>query len=128
MKVTGVLHATVFSSDLERSRLFYEGVLGLNPRTDRPNLSFEGIWYDVGSEQQIHLMLLPNPDAGTSRPAHGGRDRHTALSIDEVETLRLRLEEAGVPYTQSQSGRPVIFCRDPDENAYEFVQLSLLNS
>lgn len=123
MKIVGILHATVIVSDLERSRGFFEGILGLNPRTDRPRMSFDGIWYDVGSGQQIHLMRLPNPDAGIQRPEHGGRDRHTALAVDDVESLRLKLEAAGIAYTRSQSGRPVIFCRDPDENAFEFIEI-----
>ncbi len=122
MKVVGILHATVISSDLERSRAFFEGILGLQQRSDRPAMSFDGIWYDVGPNQQIHLMRLPNPDAGMQRPEHGGRDRHTALAVTDVEVLRLRLEAAGIPYTRSMSGRPVIFCRDPDENAFEFIE------
>ncbi len=121
MKITGILHATVISSDLARSRAFFEGILGLNPRADRPKMSFDGIWYNLGPNQQLHLMLLPNPDAGMQRPAHGGRDRHTALAVEDVDGLRVRLETAGIPYTHSQSGRPVIFCRDPDENAFEFI-------
>ncbi len=124
MKVVGILHATVISADLDRSRAFYEGVLELKPRSDRPNLSFDGIWYDVGPNQQIHLMRLPNPDAGMQRPEHGGRDRHTALAIDDVEALRLRFEASGISYTRSMSGRPVIFCRDPDENALEFIEVT----
>jgi len=122
MKIVGILHATVISSDLDRSRAFFEGILQLKPRSDRPNMSFDGIWYDVGPSQQIHLMRLPNPDTGMQRPEHGGRDRHTALAVKDVEGLRLSLEAAGIAYTRSQSGRPVIFCRDPDENAFEFIE------
>lgn len=123
MKVVGILHATVISADLDRSRAFYEGILELNPRADRPNMSFDGIWYDVGPRQQIHLMRLANPDAGVPRPEHGGRDRHTALAVEDVDGLRIKLEAAGIPYTRSQSGRPVIFCRDPDQNALEFIEV-----
>jgi catechol 2,3-dioxygenase-like lactoylglutathione lyase family enzyme len=123
VKVVGILHATVISSDLDRSRAFFEGILGLKPRSDRPKMSFDGIWYDVGPNQQIHLMRLPNPDAGMQRPEHGGRDRHIALAIEDVEALRVKFEAAGIPYTRSQSGRPVIFGRDPDENAFEFIEV-----
>ncbi|BBI99797.1 glyoxalase [Ferrigenium kumadai] len=119
--ILGIHHATFLTSDLARSRAFYEGVLGLRADPNRPQLGFEGVWYDVAPNQQIHLMLLPNPEAGLQRPAHGGRDRHVALGVDDMDDLKAKLDEAGLPYTLSQSGRQALFCRDPDGNALEFV-------
>jgi len=84
-------------------------------------MSFEGVWYDIAPNQQIHLMALPDPEAGLQRPAHGGRDRHVALSVTDMAILIDRLTEAGIPYTLSSSGRNALFCRDPDGNALEFV-------
>ncbi len=83
-------------------------------------MSFDGVWYDLG-EQQIHLLVVPNPDALAIRPAHGGRDRHTALTVNDFDELKSRLEKAGIPFTLSQSGRRALFCRDPDGNAFEFM-------
>jgi catechol 2,3-dioxygenase-like lactoylglutathione lyase family enzyme len=123
MRVCAILHASLVVSDLARSRVFYEELLGLTQNHTRPQMPFEGIWYDAGPNQQIHLMQLPNPEAGLQRPAHGGRDRHVALAVDDIEALRLELENSGINYTRSQSGRPVIFCRDPDDNALEFIQV-----
>jgi len=119
--ISGILHATFLTSDLDRSRRFYEGVLGLQPDSNRPAMSFEGVWYDVADNQQLHLMLLPNPEAGLQRPAHGGRDRHVALAVSDLARLVERLEQAGIAYTLSQSGRDALFCRDPDGNALEFI-------
>lgn len=122
MKITAILHATFLSSDLERSRLFYQELLGLQPSASRPDLGYPGVWYDVGATQQIHLMLLPDPEVGLQRPAHGGRDRHVALAVADLEALRRRLEQAGLAHTMSQSGRRALFCRDPDGNALEFIE------
>ncbi|HXU94386.1 MAG TPA: VOC family protein [Gallionella sp.] len=119
--ILGIHHATFLTSDLANSRAFYEGVLGLRPDPQRPQLGFDGVWYDIASNQQIHLMRLPDPEAGLQRPAHGGRDRHVALAIDDLDALRTRLDEAGVSYTLSRSGRSALFCRDPDGNALEFI-------
>ena len=119
--ITGILHATFLTTDLTQSRAFYEGVLGLRPNPDRPTMSFEGVWYNVADKQQIHLMLLPNPEAGLERPAHGGRDRHVALAVSDIAKLIARLDQAGVAYTLSRSGRRAVFCRDPDGNALEFI-------
>lgn len=119
--ITGIHHATFLSGDLARSRDFYEDILGLSPSPVRPEMGFDGVWYDVASNQQIHLMRLPNPEARLLRPEHGGRDRHVALGVDDLEALRTKLEQAGIAYTMSKSGRAALFCRDPDGNALEFI-------
>ena len=119
--ITGILHTSFITSDLTQSRAFYEGVLGLRPNPSRPQMSYDGVWYNVAPNQQIHLLLLPNPEAGLQRPAHGGRDRHVALAVSDLAKLIARLDQAGTAYTFSQSGRRALFCRDPDGNALEFI-------
>jgi glyoxylase I family protein len=121
MKITGILHATFLASDLARSRGFYETVLGLRADPNRPQMSYDGVWYDIAPNQQIHLMVLPDPESGLQRPAHGGRDRHVALRVSNIAKLIARLDQAGIAYTISQSGRRAVFCRDPDGNALEFI-------
>ncbi len=118
--IVSLLHATLLVADMDRARAFYEGLLGLVPNPARPDLGFPGVWYDVGAGQ-IHLMNLANPDPVAGRPVHGGRDRHTALGVDDWVALRSRLDGAGIPYTLSRSGRPALFIRDPDGNALELV-------
>jgi len=122
--IARILHATFLTADLARARAFYEGVLGLKPDPNRPLLGYDGVWYNIAPNQQIHLMLLPNPEAGLQRPAHGGRDRHVALAISDMSKLTERFDGAGVAYTLSKSGRSALFCRDPDGNALEFIAVS----
>ena len=119
--ITGILHTSFLTSDLAKSRAFYEGVLGLQRDPNRPAMSFEGVWYNVADNQQIHLLLLPNPEVGLQRPAHGGRDRHVALAVSDFANLVEALKLAGIAFTLSQSGRRALFCRDPDGNALEFI-------
>lgn len=119
-KVTRLHHASLLVSDINASKAFYEGILGLTPSPKRPPMSFDGVWYEIG-DQQIHLLVCPNPDAGHERPAHGGRDRHVALMVEGFDELKARLERAGIPYTMSQSGRRALFCRDPDDNTFEII-------
>lgn len=120
-EISGFLHASLLVSDLARARTFYENVLGLAPSPARPKMSFDGVWYEIGA-QQIHLLALPNPDSVEGRPAHGGRDRHIALAVNNLSGLKQILDNAGVAYTLSSSGRPALFCRDPDGNAIELIQ------
>ena len=119
--ITGIHHVSLLTSDLSRARAFYEDVLELRVNLSRPSMSFDGVWYDVAQGQQIHLMVLPDVEAGQQRPLHGGRDRHVALSVSDMAQLIARLDKAAISYTLSQSGRSALFCRDPDQNALEFI-------
>lgn len=122
MRITDFLHASLLVSELAAARNFYEGVLGLAPSPERPAMGLDGVWYEIGA-QQIHLLVLPNPDPIRGRPEHGGRDRHIALGVSDLEELMSLFEQAGIPYTLSRSGRPAMFCRDPDGNAIELVEV-----
>lgn len=114
-------HVSIIVSDTERALGFYRGVLGLETDDRRPDLGYPGAWLQLG-EAQIHLLELPNPDPIEGRPAHGGRDRHFALTVAELAPVMQALEEAGIAYTLSRSGRRALFCRDPDANAVEIME------
>ncbi len=121
--IKSIAHTSFLVADLEVSLQFYTELLGLKVNRTRPEFAYGGAWLDIGeSGQQIHLMLLPNPDINAIRPEHGGRDKHVALVVDNVEALADRLEQAGVDVSRSKSGRPAFFCRDPDGNALEFAE------
>lgn len=120
-EITRIQHASFLVADLERALDFYCRVLGIELVPDRPELGYPGAWLQIQS-QQIHLLRLPNPDPTEDRPQHGGRDRHIAFEIKNLEALVTRLKEAGVTYSLSRSGRQALFCRDPDGNALEFIE------
>jgi glyoxylase I family protein len=115
-------HSSFLVADMQQALAFYRDVLGLELDTTRPEMTFAGAWLRVSDTQQIHLLALPNPDTETQCPEHGGRDRHTAFWVTDLSRLVVRLEAADIAYTQSQSGRAAIFCRDPDGNALEFFE------
>jgi len=116
-----LLHVGLIVADLEASAVFYEDVLGLR-RKDRPDLGFEGTFYHLGGNQELHLMRLPNPYAAAALPMHGGRDRHVAFQVNDLAKIRRKLASAQVAYTMSKSGRNALFCRDPDGNAIELCE------
>jgi glyoxylase I family protein len=113
-------HASLVVADTEKSLRLYQDILGMQ-RIERPDLGFPGAWLQIGA-QQIHLLELPNPDPISGRPAHGGRDRHVAMHVDSIDTLRNDLDQTGIAYTLSISGRKALFCRDLDGNALEFIE------
>jgi glyoxylase I family protein len=115
-------HVSLLVADTRRSLGFYQAILGLEIDPTRPDLGFPGAWLKVG-DQQIHLLQLDNPDALTERPGHGGRDRHTAFMVSDLDGIRARLDQAGISYTSSRSGRKALFCRDPDQNTIELIAI-----
>jgi glyoxylase I family protein len=119
--ITELHHASLLVADTGRALAFYRDLLGLSVDTSRPDLGYPGAWLQVGG-RQMHLLELPNPDPVEGRPLHGGRDRHIALLVRNLDWLARRLDGAGVSYTLSRSGRRALFCRDPDGNALEFVE------
>lgn len=121
MEFKGLTHVSVLVQDIRFALTFYQDILGLVPDPQRPDLGYPGAWLWVGA-QQIHLLELPNPDPVEGRPAHGGRDRHMALTLKSLDPLRQALDGAGIAYTLSRSGRAALFCRDPDGNALEFIE------
>lgn len=120
--IKSIHHASVLVSDLQLALAFYRDLLGLEVDDSRQIQDYDGAWLQLGN-QQIHLLVLPNPDPLEGRPEHVGRDRHLALSITGLEGLCRKLEQAGIPYTTSKSGRRAVFFRDPDKNGLEFVEM-----
>jgi glyoxylase I family protein len=114
-------HVSLIVANTTLALEFYQGVLGLEVDRSRPDLAFPGVWLALG-HRQLHLLELPNPDPVAERPQHGGRDRHTAVTVSDLDGFIRRLERAGIPYTLSKSGRRALFCRDPDGNAWELVE------
>jgi len=127
IKITRLLHSTILVANLAQSIEFYEDLLGLEADPARPDLGYPGKWYDIG-KQQIHLMQLPDPEKihgyQIDRPEHAGRDRHIAVEVDSVENLAKLLDGEKIFYTMSRSGRRALFCRDPDGNGLEFIELN----
>jgi glyoxylase I family protein len=120
--IKGFDHASVLVQDTERALEFYTGVLGLELDHNRPELSYPGAWLNLGEGGQIHLIELPNPDPVDNRPQHGGRDRHTALTVADLDVIITELDKAKLPFTLSSSGRRALFCRDYDGNTLELIE------
>lgn len=118
-----ILHASFICRDLEAAIVFYQQVLEMTIDEKRPDLGYPGAWLNFG-DYQIHLLQLPNPDPVQGRPAHGGRDRHVAFGIRNLDALAERLTKHSIHFTLSKSGRKALFVRDPDGNALEFIELS----
>lgn len=123
LKYDGIGHIGVIVKDTIESKKFYMDMFNcIDVSHRRPStLPFQGAFLQFG-RTEVHLMELPNVDPITGRPEHGGRDRHAAFHVNDIDIIKEKYEEKGLPYTFSKSGRRALFCRDLDGNAFEFIE------
>lgn len=114
-QVTHLDHVSVLITDVERSRRFYGGLLGLKEIARPRTFDFMVVWYDLGG-QHLHLLLKPRPD--TVSP------RHFALRVADVAEARAHFRAHGVDTEETTPipGADRFFVRDPDENRIEVIQ------
>ena len=117
ISISGFHHAGFLVTDVERAAAFYENVLGLSP-LPRPELGFDGRWYDLGNGHQLHLMSVERMPGHNDPPRH---DRHIALNVPDISETESQLREIGVDvgYCSGRAGNPQLFIRDPDGNTIE---------
>jgi catechol 2,3-dioxygenase-like lactoylglutathione lyase family enzyme len=120
-------HVSLAVTNLERSRAFYGGVLGLE-EIERPPFDFPGAWYRLG-DRQLHLIVHDRPTLRTG--GIDSRDVHFALRVgsyrDTVARLRARGYSGDAPddlkrlreNPQGKAGFPQVFLLDPDRHVIE---------
>jgi glyoxylase I family protein len=112
---TQIDHCSVITTDVERSRRFYAGLLGLQEIHSPRTFDFIVVWYDLGN-QHLHLLLKDKPD--TRSP------RHFALRVVDVAAARNYFQEHGVATEETTPipGAERFFIYDPDGNRIEIIQ------
>ncbi|QCU90198.1 VOC family protein [Thiomicrorhabdus sediminis] len=123
-KLLGLDHISIIVKDAEASLKFYQALLGVELMS-RPNLGFPGYWVDFFAGQSLHIMQIADPNEGTKRPEHGGRDYHFAIRVDDLSSFQDKLDAMQHSYTLSKSGRRALFTRDLDNNALELLEYSV---
>lgn len=119
--VKAIDHCSMIVAETAKALEFYMDILGLELDDSRPDLGYPGAWLQLANGQ-IHLLEVANPDPVENRPEHGGRDRHLALQVSDLSEIIQRLENVGITYSKSKSGRAALFCRDFDGNAIELLE------
>jgi len=115
-EITAIDHVSVLITDIERSRQFYTGILGLKEIAKPRTFQFKVIWYDLGGGQTLHLLLKPMADNISPR--------HFALKIRSVEEARSYFRSKGIPFEETTliPGCDRFFIQDPDGNRIEIIQ------
>jgi catechol 2,3-dioxygenase-like lactoylglutathione lyase family enzyme len=109
MKITGMNHFNVLTDDVDKTRQFYVGILGLT-EGERPPFKFAGLWLYAGGAPILHLSSakLPEPRAGVID--------HIAFSTTDLKATVQRLKQHGIEHTvnrQVGTGIWQVFCHDP---------------
>jgi len=111
MAIAGMNHFTVLTSDLDRCKRFYMGVLGLTEGY-RPPLTFPGAWLYCGSQAVLHVI------AGRPLPAEAqGVIDHMAFTAENLQAVVNTLKSNGIQYELRRQKGPEtwqLFCYDPD--------------
>lgn len=144
--ITGFWHGGVTVSDMDAARAFYEGLLGLEPISDRVTHQAELLEVTATSTGTIRICMLkvPNHDVyvellqyshravveTSSFPASRPGTGHLCFYVDDLRGMWQRLSAAGVA---SLSEGPVdcsgripgtwcIYLRDPDGYLVELFE------
>jgi catechol 2,3-dioxygenase-like lactoylglutathione lyase family enzyme len=129
MPVTALNHYLIVSNNLERSKKFYQEVLGLDV-AERPDFGFPGYWLKTGDNICVHLasqapnkirdqFLLKKHPKGTNG---SGSVDHIAFLAQDPEGVRNRIQKNKVDmHFRSFPDAKLfqIFLKDPDDVTIE---------
>ena len=129
MPVTSLNHYLIVSKNLERSKKFYQQVLGLE-LAERPDFGFPGYWLKTGDNICVHLasqdpnkirdnFLLKKHPKGTNG---SGSVDHIAFLAQNPEEVRTRIQKNKVEmHFRSFPDAKLfqIFLKDPDNVTIE---------
>ena len=110
-------HVNIYTSDVDRSRQFYAGVLGLKevPRPDW--FDFPGAWFCIG-QQRLHLTW--------ASPMPPRTQEHFCIQVMNLDAAQTTLESRGIACRPDRdydrTRRVVIF--DPDGNYIEISEIA----
>jgi catechol 2,3-dioxygenase-like lactoylglutathione lyase family enzyme len=109
MAIEGMNHFNVLSDDVDATRRFYVGVLGM-VEGERPPFGFPGLWLYAGGKPILHI-------SGSKLPAQrSGVIEHIAFTSTGLAQTVQQLNRHGVEHTlnrQVGTGIWQIFCHDP---------------
>jgi catechol 2,3-dioxygenase-like lactoylglutathione lyase family enzyme len=130
MPVTELNHFLLVAKDLEKTKDFYQQVLGMEIASERPDFGFPGYWLKVGGEICVHLasqapnrirdqFLLKKHPKGTTG---SGSVDHIAFLARDPHEVRSRIQKNKVEmHFRSFPDAKLfqIFLKDPDDVTIE---------
>ena len=120
----GVVHFSIAVTDLEASRTFYTGILGLELVSD--GSAFGMVFLRAGADH----VILARSDAPIERSAKDSRRAHHAFRIDAAKynAAKAFLASKGVEVFEEEDRKKGVFVgrqfyiHDPDSTVIEFTE------
>ncbi|HFJ9517187.1 TPA: VOC family protein [Bacillus tropicus] len=104
--------------NLKETLYFYEGILGITPSSERPQLDITGVWYDTNSTRISFVM----------NRSLGGREKSVTNSVDvltfsisNIENVKKRLVFYKIAYTENKSEKSIVV-QDPDGYKLQVIE------
>ena len=123
-------HVGLVVSDLDRSRAFYSGALGVEEVPRPSSFRFDGAWFRFGGTE-IHLLAEAHSTGGAGRGDAGeglsrGLTSHIAFETEDLAAPCARLTDHGVELAGGPmprgDGYDQVFFLDPDGYVLELFQ------
>ncbi|MBC7834655.1 MAG: VOC family protein [Phycisphaerales bacterium] len=128
--ISGLHHVAIICSDVERSRRFYEGTLGLEliAATYRRERDSWKVDLRLPDGAQLELFSFPGAPARPSYPEARGL-RHLALAVTDLEAAIATLNTRGAATepvrTDEFTGSRFTFLADPDGLPIELYEVGV---
>ncbi|HDR4912282.1 lactoylglutathione lyase [Bacillus cereus] len=104
--------------NLKETLYFYEGILGITPSSERPQLDITGVWYDTDSTRISFVM----------NRSLGGREKSVTDSVDvltfsisNIGNVKKRLVFYKIAYTENKSEKSMVV-QDPDGYKLQVIE------
>jgi catechol 2,3-dioxygenase-like lactoylglutathione lyase family enzyme len=115
----GLNHVTLRTSDFERCKSFYCGLLGMRVG-NRPAFKVPGLWLYLGDSPVIHVLPEGSGDGSGTECAID----HFAFSATGLADFEQRLNASGVAFDLRQQAATQdwqMFISDPDGTKVELI-------
>lgn len=128
MKFNSCHHIAIIVSDIEKSKVFYSGILGFKiiKETFREDRDSWKIDLEVNPDTQIELFTFPNAPQRPTYPEALGL-RHLAFGVPSIEEAVEYLKSKGIEVEDVRvdklTGKKFTFFSDPDSLPLEIYEL-----
>ncbi|HDR7790840.1 MULTISPECIES: VOC family protein [Bacillus] len=104
--------------NLKETLYFYEGILGIKPSLERPQLDVTGVWYDADSTR---ISFVMNRMLGGREKSVTDSCEDLTFTISDIEKLKKKLAFYEILYTENEYAKSIVV-QDPDGYKLQVVE------